>query len=36
MRGAGCTVNDMWDRDYDRKVEKPPWACRDPGKWIAG
>ncbi|XP_055967118.1 4-hydroxybenzoate polyprenyltransferase, mitochondrial [Sorex fumeus] len=22
MRGAGCTINDMWDRDYDRKVTR--------------
>jgi len=22
MRGAGCTVNDMWDRDIDRKVAR--------------
>lgn len=22
MRGAGCTINDMWDRDIDRKVER--------------
>lgn len=22
LRGAGCTVNDMWDRDYDRQVER--------------
>ncbi|KAJ3412144.1 hypothetical protein HDV05_001182 [Chytridiales sp. JEL 0842] len=22
MRGAGCTINDMWDRDLDRKVER--------------
>ncbi len=22
MRGAGCVVNDMWDRDLDRKVER--------------
>ncbi|XP_052066102.1 4-hydroxybenzoate polyprenyltransferase, mitochondrial-like isoform X2 [Mytilus californianus] len=22
MRGAGCIVNDMWDRDFDRKVER--------------
>ena len=21
MRGAGCTINDMWDRDYDKKVD---------------
>ena len=22
MRGAGCTVNDMWDKDIDRQVVK--------------
>ncbi|KAI9355319.1 4-hydroxybenzoate polyprenyl transferase [Zopfochytrium polystomum] len=22
MRGAGCTINDMWDRDLDQKVER--------------
>ncbi|KAJ1218756.1 hypothetical protein NDU88_006332 [Pleurodeles waltl] len=22
MRGAGCTINDMWDRDYDKMVER--------------
>ncbi|KAH8381396.1 hypothetical protein KR093_004095 [Drosophila rubida] len=22
MRGAGCTINDMWDRDIDAKVER--------------
>ncbi|KAG0254076.1 Para-hydroxybenzoate--polyprenyltransferase, mitochondrial precursor (PHB:polyprenyltransferase) [Actinomortierella ambigua] len=22
MRGAGCTINDMWDRDIDKKVER--------------
>nr|XP_053652721.1 4-hydroxybenzoate polyprenyltransferase, mitochondrial-like [Cherax quadricarinatus] len=22
MRGAGCTINDMWDRDYDSKVTR--------------
>lgn len=22
LRGAGCTVNDMWDRDLDRQVER--------------
>ena len=22
MRGAGCTVNDLWDREYDRKVAR--------------
>lgn len=20
MRGAGCTINDLWDKDYDKKV----------------
>ncbi|KAK9767294.1 4-hydroxybenzoate polyprenyltransferase, mitochondrial [Basidiobolus ranarum] len=22
MRGAGCTINDMWDKDFDNKVER--------------
>ncbi|KAF3825053.1 hypothetical protein GH733_005687 [Mirounga leonina] len=22
MRGAGCTINDMWDRDYDKKDKR--------------
>ena len=22
MRGAGCTVNDMWDVDFDKHVER--------------
>ncbi|KAK2497665.1 hypothetical protein MC885_016837 [Smutsia gigantea] len=22
MRGAGCTINDMWDRNYDKKVTR--------------
>lgn len=22
MRGAGCTVNDMWDADFDRRVAR--------------
>ena len=22
MRGAGCTINDMWDADLDKKVER--------------
>ena len=22
MRGAGCVVNDLWDRDIDRQVER--------------
>jgi 4-hydroxybenzoate polyprenyltransferase len=22
MRGAGCTINDLWDRDFDRKVSR--------------
>ncbi|KAJ7400772.1 4-hydroxybenzoate polyprenyltransferase, mitochondrial [Pitangus sulphuratus] len=24
MRGAGCTINDMWDRDFDRKNHTEP------------
>jgi len=30
MRGAGCTINDMWDAKYDREVERTksrPLAC---------
>lgn len=22
MRGAGCTINDMWDREYDARVSR--------------
>eukprot|EP00761_Pharyngomonas_kirbyi_P008685 gb/GECH01008697.1/.p1 GENE.gb/GECH01008697.1/~~gb/GECH01008697.1/.p1 ORF type:complete len:580 (+),score=33.94 gb/GECH01008697.1/:1-1740(+) len=22
MRGAGCVINDLWDREYDRRVER--------------
>lgn len=22
MRGAGCTINDLWDRDFDRRVQR--------------
>lgn len=22
MRGAGCTINDMWDREIDKSVER--------------
>ncbi len=22
LRGAGCTVNDLWDRDLDKQVER--------------
>ncbi|CAD6992812.1 unnamed protein product [Ceratitis capitata] len=24
MRGAGCTINDLWDKDIDAKVERTP------------
>jgi len=30
MRGAGCTINDMWDRNIDRQVERTkdrPISC---------
>ena len=27
MRGAGCTINDMWDADIDKKVER---TCNRP------
>jgi 4-hydroxybenzoate polyprenyltransferase len=32
MRGAGCTINDLWDQKYDRSVERTknrPLACGD-------
>ncbi|XP_061528342.1 4-hydroxybenzoate polyprenyltransferase, mitochondrial [Phycodurus eques] len=32
MRGAGCTINDMWDKDFDKKVSRTasrPIACGD-------
>ncbi|KAI9584901.1 hypothetical protein GQX74_006796 [Glossina fuscipes] len=32
MRGAGCTINDLWDRNIDKKVERTrnrPLACGD-------
>lgn len=32
MRSAGCTINDMWDKDIDNKVERTknrPLACGD-------
>ena len=22
MRGAGCTINDMWDKDFDSQVAR--------------
>ncbi|CAF1051833.1 unnamed protein product [Adineta ricciae] len=22
MRGAGCTINDLWDKDFDRRVDR--------------
>lgn len=25
MRGAGCTINDLWDRDIDKKVGEFGW-----------
>lgn len=27
MRGAGCTINDMWDKDYDGKVSSAAFIC---------
>lgn len=27
MRGAGCTINDMWDKDIDSKVYKYSVLC---------
>ena len=40
MRAAGCVVNDMWDRDIDRRVaappagRSPPARCRCPRRWL--
>lgn len=31
MRGAGCTINDLWDRDIDNKV-----GARSPSRPIPG
>ncbi|ORY23423.1 UbiA prenyltransferase family-domain-containing protein [Naematelia encephala] len=25
MRGAGCTINDMWDEKFDKAVERTQW-----------
>ena len=25
MRGAGCTINDMWDQKFDKAVERTQW-----------
>ncbi|ORX36298.1 UbiA prenyltransferase family-domain-containing protein [Kockovaella imperatae] len=25
MRGAGCTINDMWDQKFDKAVERTRW-----------
>ena len=32
MRGAGCTINDLWDKDLDNKVARTktqPLAAKD-------
>ncbi|XP_019409003.1 PREDICTED: 4-hydroxybenzoate polyprenyltransferase, mitochondrial-like [Crocodylus porosus] len=26
MRGAGCAINDMWDREYDKNVRRASWT----------
>ena len=28
MRGAGCTINDLWDRNLDNAVGTPPRPMR--------
>ncbi|KAJ1455311.1 UbiA prenyltransferase family-domain-containing protein [Pelagophyceae sp. CCMP2097] len=36
MRGAGCTINDMWDRDFDARVERTkerPLAAKELTVW---
>jgi 4-hydroxybenzoate polyprenyltransferase len=38
MRGAGCVVNDIYDRELDRKVERTrtrPLACSEIALWQA-
>ncbi|XP_022706431.1 4-hydroxybenzoate polyprenyltransferase, mitochondrial-like isoform X1 [Varroa jacobsoni] len=38
MRGFGCTINDMWDRDIDRQVERTrqrPLAAGRLSRWDA-
>lgn len=38
MRGFGCTINDMWDRDIDRRVERTrqrPLAAGELSRWDA-
>lgn len=38
LRGAGCTVNDMWDRDFDRQVKRTktrPLASGELTQWQA-
>ena len=32
MRGAGCTINDMWDRNLDKGVGESPPAL--PNTWL--
>jgi 4-hydroxybenzoate polyprenyltransferase len=27
MRSAGCTINDMADKDFDKAVGESPYAC---------
>lgn len=29
MRGAGCTINDMWDKNLDKAVGAYPALCFD-------
>lgn len=38
MRAAGCVINDIWDRDLDRRVERTsvrPLAAEDLSMWQA-
>lgn len=39
MRGAGCIINDLWDQDFDKKVERTrtrPLAAGTLTSWKAG
>jgi len=34
MRGAGCTINDMWDKDIDKKVSCAVAVWAHTGSWM--
>jgi hypothetical protein len=34
MRGAGCTINDMWDKDIDQKVSCTVAGCMGTFRYV--